>query len=156
MRTLSSAVIQSMFAQETDEVYVVLITIDHADLPAPIRVCSDSIDTMSRGNNYFAYPFQLSLPDDQEGAPPSASITVDNVHRDLTNSLRMISSPASFTIEIIRAADPDVVIAPFQPLKMKSVKVDVMQVSGELTVDDAATEPFPFMTYTPKRFPGLF
>ena len=155
MRSLSSVAIRSMFDQETDEVYVILITIDHEELPAPIRVCSDSIDTLSRGDNFISYPFELSLPDDQEGAPPAASITVDNVHRDLTNSLRMITSPASFTIEIVRAAAPDEVI-PFQPLKMKSVKVDAQSITGELTVDDASTEPFPCNKFTPKRFPGLF
>lgn len=156
MRTLSSTALQSMFSEETDEIYVVLITIDHEELPAPIRVCSDSIDTMSRGNNYISYPFEFSLPTDLEEGPPSASITVDNVHRDLTNSLRMITSPATFTIEIVRASDPDTLESSFLPLKMRSVKVDALTISGELTTDDDTAEPFPYRSFTPSSFPGLF
>lgn len=156
MRVLSSTALQSMFSEETDEIYVVLITIDHEELPAPIRVCSDSIDTMSRGNNYISYPFEFSLPTDLEEGPPSASITVDNVHRELTNSLRMITSPATFTIEIVRASDPDTLESSFLPLKMRSVKVDALTISGELTTDDDTAEPFPYRSFTPSSFPGLF
>lgn len=156
MRSLSSQAIQEMFSETTDEVYVVLITIDHDDLVIQIRVCSDSVDTVSNGETFFSFPFDISLPDDQEGSPSRATVTVDNVHKDLTDSLRMISSPPSFLIQLIRASAPDDFEASFQPLKMKGVKVDALQVSGELTADDQSVEPFPYENYTPSRYPGLF
>jgi len=154
--TLTSATVGSFFAQETEEVYLVLLTIDHDELSVPIRVSSDIVNTTSRGEEFIGYPFEILLPSDEEGAPPRAQVVIDNVHREICNSLRSISSPASFTIEVIRAANPDTVEVSWDNFELKNVRGDVFQVSGELTISDVITEPFPADAFTPSKFRGLF
>ena len=38
----------ALHAPETDEVFLVLLTIDHTDMAAPIRVCNNTVDVTSR------------------------------------------------------------------------------------------------------------
>ncbi len=55
-RTVSSATLQAMFSQETDKVFVLLVTIAHPDLSPPIRVCSDAKNIVSRTETFVALP----------------------------------------------------------------------------------------------------
>ena len=155
-RTLSSESIAAMFAPETDEVFLVLITVDHDELSEPLRVSSDSVDTTSRGDLFIAYPFKIALPSDDESAPPVAQVTIDNISKVIVDSLRSISSPATFKIEIIRAADPDTVEIVFDQFLLKNVRGDVFQITGDLTIESVMTEPFPYRIFSPAEFRGLF
>lgn len=156
MRTVSSTALRAMFSAETDEVFIVLLTISHPKLLPPLRVCSDSSDIVSRGNTFISYPFAITLPSDEESAPPKASITIDNVSKDIVDVLRTIDSPAEFTIEIIRAAAPDTVEIGYTEFELRNVKGDVFTLTGDLTVEDISSEPFPYKTFSPAAFPGLF
>ena len=154
--TLSSTAIASMFAQETDEVYIMLLTISHERLSTPLRVCSDSADITSRGNLFVAYPFEFLLPSDEEGSPPVSSIAIDNVDRDIVDSLRQIDSPASFLIEIIRFDEPNTVEISWDDFQLRKVNGDLFQVTGELSIEDIILEPYPYEAFTPAKFRGLF
>jgi len=58
-RTLSSLALQGIYSQETGTAYIVLLTLSHPTLPAPIRVTSDAVITVSQGNTYHS----VSVPD---------------------------------------------------------------------------------------------
>lgn len=145
----------SAFAQETDEVWLVLITIDHDDLSQAIRVVNNTEDVTSRGDTYTAFPFDITLPDAREDAPPRARLVIDNVSREIAEAVRSISSAASVTLEVIRAADPDVVERSWPFFKLRNVKWDVGKVSGDLTLEDFTSEPYPAGIFSPASFPGL-
>lgn len=155
-RTLTNDSFHAMFAAETDEVYLMLITISHPQLTDDIRVSSDIVNTTSQGKLFVGYPFEFVLPTDEEGAPPRSMVTIDNVDREICNSLRQINSPANFKIEIIRAADPDTIEISWDDFQLRNVKGDVFQISGELNIDDITREPFPVGSFTPSNFRGLF
>lgn len=46
-RSLSTAFVEAVNAAETDEAFIALITISHADLSSPVKVTSDSVQTYS-------------------------------------------------------------------------------------------------------------
>lgn len=155
-RVLSSAIIQSMYDQETDEVFLVLLTISHSGLASPIRVSSDAVNTTSRSNTYIAYPFEIRLPSEQEGSPPRSTVTIDNVDRTIVNTLRSINSPATFLLEVVTGDDPDTVIVSMPEFKLRNIQGDALQITGELTLEDITQEPFPGGIFSPADFPGLF
>jgi hypothetical protein len=156
-RTLSPQGLAGLFAQETDEAFLLLLTLSHEDLPAPIRVSSDAVNTTSRGQLYVAYPFDLTLPDDADDHAPRARLTIDNVSREIVLAVRSIGSPLAVKIEIVRAAAPDVVeIAYSGDLLLRNVSYDDLVVAGDLAMDDDETEPFPAIRFTPATVPGLF
>lgn len=154
--SLTSAAVAAMFSQETDEAFLVLITISHPDLSEPMRVTSDSVPTVSRGDTFINYVFGFVLPSDEEGSPPQTQIVIDNVNKIIVDTLRSISTPAQFLIEIVRSSDPDTVEVMYDGFEMKTVRGDVFQISGELTIEDIATEPYPYRLFSPAEFRGLF
>lgn len=155
-RSVSSLTQQAIHAAETDEAFFVLLTLDHESLAAPIRVTSDAVDTVSNGETYIAYPFSLSLPDDDDSRAPRARLVIDNIDRQIVLAVRSLESAPVVTIHIVRAGDPDTVEASFTDFKLINVTYDAEVVEGELSVEDFTTEPFPAHVFSPSLFPGLF
>ncbi|MBI3441731.1 MAG: DUF1833 family protein [Proteobacteria bacterium] len=155
-RTVSSLARQALNAPETADAFLVLLTLSHADLDPPLRVTSDAVTTVSRGNSFAAFPFDLVLPDDQDSRSPRARLVIDNVDRQIVQVVRNLSSAPTILIEIIRAASPDTVEARFVDFKLTSVTYDARRVEGALTVEDFTAEPFPSAIFSPSLFPGLF
>ena len=155
-RTLSTAALNAAMAQETGEAYLVLLTVSHADLAAPIRASSDGVDTISRGETFTAFPFDITLPEDSETGPPRAQITIDNVSREIVTAVRLISSPADILIEIVLGSAPDTVEVSFEGFEVRNVGWTALTVTADLTVESWIGEPYPHQRFTPAGFPGLF
>lgn len=154
-RTLSSRAIASGNAQQTDEVWLVLLTISHPELPEPIRVVNNNENVTSRGNEFIAFPFDIQLPGEDPDLPAKARLRIDNVDRRVVNTIRSITSPPSVTLEVVLASAPNTVEISFEGLVMREVEYDVSAVTGDLVFESIFTEPITY-TMTPSRFPGLF
>ncbi|MFQ5776363.1 MAG: DUF1833 family protein [Kiloniellaceae bacterium] len=154
--SLSTTARQALFAQETGEAFIILLTIDHPNLAAPIRVAGDGLDVISRGDTFVAMPFDLSLPEQTEDRPPRARLAIDNVSRDIVKAVRSISSPATVLIEIVLASDPNTVEASLPDFILRDVRYDALVVEGDLDLEDFAAEPYPAAIFSPANFPGLF
>jgi hypothetical protein len=153
--TISAAGIAELSAQECATAWLVLITFDHPDLDQPIRVTSDGVATTSNGEVYEPIPFQIVLPDDVEGRAPQARLVIDNTSLEVIALLRALTTPPSITLQIVRAATPDVVERQWTGLEWRSSTYDVGTITGTLTVEDMATEEFPYVTFD-GRFKGLW
>src|SRR5690606_26781497 len=115
---------QALYAPQTEDAFLVLLTLDHENLSAPVRVSSDAVDTESRGEVFVAFPFSLSLPDDEDGRSPRARLVIDNVDRQVVQAVRALSSAPTLLIEVVRAADPDTVEARFADFRLVNVAYD--------------------------------
>ncbi len=155
-RILSEQARQSLYAPETEDIFLILLTISHEGMSGPVRVTSDAVDTVSRGNSFVPFPFDLVLPDDQENRSPRARLVIDNIDRQIVQALRDIATAPAVLIEIVRAADPDVVEARFVDFRLTNVSYDAFRVEGDLTIEDFTSEPFPAAIFSPNLFPGLF
>lgn len=155
-RNIGINLLKVLAAQETSEAALLLLTIDHDDLAQPIRVTSDAVQTVSNGNTFLAYPFQLTLPDDPDNGFSSAKLTIDNVHRDIVVAIRSISSPPTATIQIVLGSDPDTVYIEFSDFKLADINYDALTVTADLVIDHFIHEPFPGTRFLPSNFPGLF
>ena len=155
-RTLSQAARRAVNAQETDKVFLLLLSLDHEDLAEPVRVVNNTQDVASRGDTYIAYPFEIALPDEDPDSVVRVTLRIDNVDREIVKNLRAISSPLSVGLEVIMAASPDTVEAgPFN-MTLVSAEYDALTVTGELAFEDVLNEPFPGHSYVPSEYPGLF
>lgn len=165
-RTVSDTFKAAAFAQETGEALVVLLTLDHDDLDAPLRFCSDpgtrlsddplSYGITSRGEQFLFLPFQITLPHDLDRQAPAGKITVDNIGREMVAALRSIHTPLEVLIEVVLASDPDTVEASFPDFDLSGVTYDAGTIEGEITIDGLAREPYAAMNFDPSRFPALF
>lgn len=156
-RTLSSDMLRDMNAHETGEAILVLIRIDHEDLPSPLLITSDAVDTISNGDTYVSYPFQLVIPDEPEdGRSPRASVQVANVDREILASLRSIGGAPRFDLSIIRGSAPDVIEARWPGFRLIEATYDSLYVKGDLSLDDILQMEYPADNYYPIWFPALF
>ena len=137
------------------DLYLVLLTIEHPDLDPPIHVVNNTVNVISNGITYVAFPFEIALPESPENGPPRAELTISNVSREIGQAIRQVSSPPAVSIQVIRQETPDVVEASHQNMKLTGVTYDVQQVSGQLVREDFVTEPYPATTYSPAEFKGL-
>jgi hypothetical protein len=155
-RDVSSAFISACNAAETGEGLYVLITIDHEDLPAPIRLNNSGANLVSRGETFLASPIQVTLSDDSEDRPPQAKLVMDNIDRTMVAVLRSISAPCTVTLEVVKDSDLDTVEAEFTDFQMREVTYNVLTIEGTLTLEALFSEPAVGWTFNPTYFPGLF
>lgn len=155
-RNPSLAARMALNAQETDEAFLILLTLSHPSMSAPLRVTSDAVQTQSRGESFVPFPFELTLPDDDENGAPEARLAIDNIDRQIVQSLRALPFAPLVLIEIVRAADPDTVEARFADFTLRDVTYDSRVVEGILGVEDFTAEPYPANVFAPGLFPGLF
>ena len=153
---VSTSFKQDVYASETGEAFLALLTIDHAAISPPIRAVNNTENITSRGDEFIAFPFDLVLPESSAEAPPRARLIIDNVSREIAQNIRLITTAPTVLVEIIRASAPDTVEVALPLFYLRDVKWNAMQVSGELVVEDLISEPFPSLQFTPAHFPGLF
>lgn len=155
MRTVSSNARAALYAAQTSEVLLQLLTIDHADLGAPLRLVNNTEAIVSDGETFQPFPFSLVLPAESDSELPTVELVVDNVSRELLEEVRAISTPFTLTIEIVLASSPDTVEASYN-LESRSATYDAMSIRFQLGAEAFMAEPFPTDIYTPTTNPGLF
>lgn len=169
MRQLTPAMIRALTGQQTREIFIVLVTFRHNDLPTPLRFSSDPTirhsltpllyKTVSRGLEFFYVPMAIQLPTETDGSPTNAQLSFSNVGLELINILRSMDVgdiPAQVDMEIVLASDPNVVGYSIPTLDMVQADWDVDAVSLTLVVEALDREPFPSGNFDQSGFPALF
>ncbi len=155
-RSLSAEFRRALFAPETGECVVCLVQLDHPDLGAPIRVCSDAVDVFSGGNTYLAFPFRITLADDSADAPPRARLQIDNVDRRVIDSLRSVAGDAmTCTVSFVLASNPSQVEMGPLEFALRNVQADALVVEGDLVYEEILSEPYPSEAFDPIRYPAI-
>lgn len=152
--TISDNLRADAWASESD-LHLVLLEITHADLAAPIRVVNNTEDVVSNSITYSGFPFEISLPDSNETAPPRATLTISNIGREIGQAIRAISSPPTVKISVIRQQSLDTVEIEHDGMRLSGVTYTAQTVSGDLVREDFVREPYPAITYSPADFNGL-
>ncbi len=166
MRTLSLNLRKALFAQETDEIPIFLLTITHASLAVPIYLSTDATaqlstdpltyGTISRAITFLYVAASVSLPDEQDKSPPACKLTIENVTRGLIPLARSVATPPTVKIEAVLASALDTVEMTWPVMEMSHLTYDVATLEFDLTMDALVSEPYPAGTFSPAYFPGLF
>lgn len=132
----------------------------------PIRLSTDATDrlsedpliykTTSRGNNFIYAGVAITIPNEEDRSPPSSKLTIQNIDRDLIPTARSINTPASASIEIVLASDPNTVEVSLVSMDMVNLIYNAESLTFDLIIDSMQTEPYPAGTFSPAYFPGLY
>lgn len=164
-RSLSTRARNAMFAQQTSEVFIVLLTISHPSFDDDIRVSSDPFELLpianvrgvvSRSKEYVFIPFDIILPQQDDTNVARATLSVDNIGREIVSAVRTADSAVNVKIEVVLASDVDTPEISLDGFQLSSVSYDAFTVSGELSMEYYDLEPFPSLRFTPPDFPGIF
>lgn len=164
-RQLSNTAKAAIYAQNTQEVFIILLTISHETFSDDIRLCSDPYELLpnagvrgvvSRGLEFIFIPFSIKLPVQDDTGVARASISIDNINREIVNAVRNANSSINFKIEIVLASDVETPEISIDKLKLERVQYDAFTVSGDISLDYFDLEPFPSGRVNPADFPGAF
>lgn len=165
MRILSLNFREALFAQESGEVVIFLLTITHPSLDEPIYLSTDPTErfsdvplmyrTQSRGIDFLYAGIDITLPDEKDRSPPASKLTIANISRDLIPLARSVNSPPSVKIEAVLASALDDVEMTWPALDMSNLQYDASALVFDLTMDALLTEPYPYGTFSPAAFPAL-
>jgi hypothetical protein len=156
VRSLSSTALQAMFAQETGQAYLVLITISHPNIALPLTLTSDSVPTVSNSVSFIPCPFVFSIPDDRDDQLPVANLFLDNIDLSIVTAIRSLGTvPATVLMQVVMASTPNTIEAQWS-MTMRNVQYDSSSVSADLRFDEILDEPFPGDLVTPATLPGVF
>jgi hypothetical protein len=154
-----------MYAQETEEVFVLLLEVSTAG--EPIRVALDSqnldtkltvdgTDTHDPAVTFAGGYFGIELPEEAGENISTVRVTIDNVDRAIVAAIRSANTPPDCNMWVVLRSSPDVVEAGPYYLTLESASYDAMTVSGEMAFEDVTNRRYPAHEYTPSNTPGLF
>jgi hypothetical protein len=155
-RTTSNTLRTAVNAEETSEIFLILLEISHASISPTLRFVNNYTNITSGGNEYIAYPFTITIPSELEDSVPRVSLTIDNIDRSIMDEVRSLTSAPDVSISVILASGPDTIEAgPFET-KLRNVDYDANSITGDLQAEDILNEPYPGVFFNPMNFPGLF
>lgn len=155
MRDISDRARASAYAQETEEVWLHLLTIEEGTLSAPLRFVNNGEAIKSKGKLFLPFPFSFIAPGQSDEEPGEATIDIDNVDLSIVKTLRSMVDPPVITIQAVLASQPDVIEASVSGLTLRFATYDRDVVSGTLQFEDLVSEPIT-LERTPARFPAMF
>lgn len=155
-RTLSNTIKQTLMAQETGAVHLLLVTIDHDELAEPVRVVDNTQNITSLGKLFVGLPFDIDLPTDRDDEMPRVRVRIDNVERTLVESIESIATPPSITLEVVLASDPDTVEASFEGFTLRPVRYTALTIEGDAALEDILGEPWPAHSFSSADFLGMW
>lgn len=152
----SQTATQEAFAEASGEVWLVLLTIAHADLPETLRFVNNNEAITSNGENFIAYPFQFIEPDYGENGAGIGRIRIDNIDREIANTIRTLQTAPTITVQVILASDPNTIERELSGMIMPSASWDALEVSGDISAPRDHDEPGCSWRFTPAASPALF
>jgi len=151
----SAAATAQLQATSSDIALLCLLTFSlpgHDDL----RLVNNTVDIVSRGQTYTAYPFRISLPNDDSERLPTVTLQIDNVSGEIMEYIRSLPQAPTMLLEVVSTLDLDTVEKAVGFLKLQQVSYDALTVSGSLTLDNYLTRRFPGDDYDPIQFAAIF
>ena len=137
--------------------HTILLEINHPDLESPVRIVNDMEDLMSNGYLFIALPFRCSLPDDFENKIPKASISIDNVGKELVQVIESSDGLAGCTVRFMQVmrSRPNQIEWEIT-MNIFNTQINVSEVTGELVFENLFAKPSISFQYRPENSIGIF
>ncbi len=164
-RSLTLPTRQAIYASQTKEAFIVLMTISHPNWTDDVRISSDPTSllpvanvrgTLSNGLEYLFGNFAITLPSQDSTQTTRATISVDNVSREIVRQLRQANTKVNIDLKVVLSSNPDLVEVTVSDFKLERVQYDAFVVTGDISIEYFDLEPFPFQRFTPSKFPAIF
>jgi hypothetical protein len=153
--SFSNALLAQLFAQESNDPFLMLLTISHSSFTT-IRLVNNTENIVSNGETFEAFPFKITLPPDDGESTREVAISFDNVSLELIDEIRTVTTPIDVKLDMILASNPDNIELSIEDLKMRSVSYNKYRVEAKLYMDSFLNVELTAEKYTPFNFPGLF
>lgn len=152
---LSPELIAQLFAQESNEVLLTLVTLSHPNF-GEIHLVNNTVDITSRGQVYTAFPMSVRYPVDDGESARDFQLEMDNVSLAVISQLRGVTDFINVTIELILASMPDTVQVSQSELQILTLQYNKSRITAKVVLDNFLNTAMTSEKYGPTNFPGLF
>lgn len=153
--TISNALLAQLFAQESDDPFLVLLTISPPS-GSPFYLVNNTQPVVSRGMTFIPFPFKIRLPTDDGETARSFTVELDNVGLELIAPLRSFTQDIAVKLEMILASLPDDVQMVHEDLEIASISYNASTITANVISDNFLNSEFPGEKYQPTNFRGIF
>ncbi len=140
---LSPLAVNAAQAPESGEVFLVMLEISHSSWTTPFYMVDNTVDVISEGKTYIAWPFDLILGDDDGQRLPEVKLIIDNVDRKLVEIIRTTVDPPQMAVKLVLASQPDVVEVYISGLTLRDVDFNALQITWTLYAESLADQRCP-------------
>lgn len=151
---ISDALRAQFFAQESDDPFLMLVTLQNPSFI--LRLVNNSSDIVSRTHTFTAFPMKIRLPVDDGETARDIQIDFDNVSLEMIRNIRSVTDSIGVTIEMILASMPDVVQMSIDELSIGNITYNATRITASIVMDNFLSVEMTSERYTPTNFPGLF
>lgn len=152
---VSPQLLAEFYKQSSGDPLLMLVTLSDPSF-ADIRLARNTVNIVSRGQTYLAFPMDIRLPADDGETVREVSIVFDNVSLELIDELRSVTRPINVKVEMVLASAPDVVQLAYEELKIRNITYTQQKVSAILYMDSFLNVALGSEVYAPQNYPGLF
>jgi hypothetical protein len=153
VRNLSAAARAAIFNQETDKVFIPLITISSSEIGTPIRLARNTENVTSLGAVYVAAGFNIALPaSTDEVAIKTVVLTMDTVDLTIIQALRALTIPPTITLSIVIHDSPDTVEIGPLTFSAGPAQYNREALSWTLTYEDRLSVNLDAVSFSPSDF----
>lgn len=156
---VSPSALQSMFARETDEPWLICLRISHPDLAQTYRIVDNTQPVVRTDGTYQPYSFAIHLPAQVEGQVPQVNILVDNIDLEVSRAIRNLVGRPKVEFEVVLASQPNVLEAGPYDFSLLNATVNALVITGTLGYEEnVLNQAFPSEDdqYNPINSPGLY
>lgn len=153
---LSPELLSQLFAQQSDDPFLTLVTLSHPDFASDIRLVNNTVNITSNGLLFQAFPMRIVLPRDDGESAREVAIEFDNVALELIDDIRSVTDFINVKLEMVLASIPDAVQISYDELKIHSINYSKSRISARLILDSFLNTEISSEKYTPTNYPGLF
>ena len=153
---LSPELLAQIFAQNSDDPFLTLVTLDHELMDEPIYLVNNTKNIISRGITFRAFPMKIRLPVDDGETVRDFQIDFDNASLELIEEIRSVTSSINVKIEMILASIPDVVQMSQEDLLINSITYNAQRISAKIILDNFLNVELTSEKYSPTNYPGIF
>jgi hypothetical protein len=154
--SLSPELLAEIFAQESSDPFLTLVTLSHTTFAEDILLVNNSKDIVSRGNTYLAFPMKIRLPVDDGETQRDFSLEMDNASLEFIEEIRTVTSRISVKFEMILASLPDDVQMAQEDLAIVAVTYNSKKISARIAMDSFLGVEITCEKYSPTSYPGIF
>ncbi len=154
-RDLSNQMLAQIFGQESNDPFLILVTLSHPSFDS-LYFVNDVVGLTSRGQEFSAFPFKITLPVDDGESLREVQIEFDNVSLELIEEIRTVTDLIDVKVEMVLASNPDQVEIELGELKIKNIIYSKTSIKARLFMDDFLRTELSGEKYTPTNFPGIF
>lgn len=156
MNTLSPELLSQLFSQESPDPFLTLLTLSHPAFSSDVRLVNNTVDIVSRGDTYMAFPFKIRLPVDDGETARDIALDLDNASLELIEEVRAVTTAIGVKFEMVLASMPDVVQISQPGLKLQNLSYTGTRITARVILDNFLDVAMPSERYEPTNFPGIF